>query len=128
MPLAADLATLDLRVGVESRPAGELYLRAEIRERDGTPATLSALAWEPLVPASDPHSATFRRGKIAGPDLVAAFGSSTLPGRGFLRSRPIRLEGVSEDCGPLIVTAIGTDRRGRRVAAWAEVQLGGESP
>jgi hypothetical protein len=126
VPLAADLANLDLRAGVESRSAGELYLRAEIRERDGTPVTLSALAWEPLVPAPDSHTATFRRDKLVGPDLAAAFGSPTLPGRGVLRSRPIRLEGVSKSCGPLIVKAIGTDSRGRHVAAWAEVQLGGE--
>lgn len=126
VPLPANLANIDLRAGVEARSGGELFLRAEIRERDGTPATLSALAWEPLVPASNPHGATFRRGKLENSALVAAFGSSNLPGRGTLLSRPIRLEGVSKNCGPLIVKAIGTDRYGRRVAAWAEVALGRE--
>jgi hypothetical protein len=126
IPLPADLANLDLRVGVESRSGGDLHLRAEIRERDGTPVTLSALAWEPLVPASNPHGPTFRRGKLEAAALVAAFGTSALPGRGTLHSRPIRLEGVSRRSGPLIIKAIGTDRRGRRVAAWAEVDLGGE--
>ncbi|WP_406696068.1 hypothetical protein V5E97_34245 [Singulisphaera sp. Ch08] len=126
VPLPAALANLDLRAGIEARSGGELYLRAEIRERDGTPTTLSALAWEPLVPASSPHGLTFRRGKLETTALVAAFGTSALPGRGTLHSRPIRLEGVSKSSGPLIVKAIGTDRHGRRVAAWAEVALGGE--
>ncbi|WP_254053971.1 hypothetical protein [Singulisphaera sp. GP187] len=126
VPLPADLANLELRAGVESRSGGELYLRAEIRERDGTTATLSALAWEPLVPAASPHGPAFRRGKIETNALVTAFGTSVLPGRGTLQSRPIRLEGVSKSSGPLIVKATGIDRNGRRVAAWAEVALGGE--
>lgn len=124
VPLPADFANLELRAGVESRSGGELYLRAEIHERDGTPVTLSALAWEPLVPASNPHTPIFRRGKLESSALAAAFGASALPGRGTLRSRPIHLEGVTQSRGPLIVKAIGTDRKGRRVAAWAEVPLG----
>lgn len=123
VPLAADLPSLDLSVGIERQTGGRLALRAELRERDGASTTLSALAWEPLVPNSDPHAATFRRGKLVGEGLSAAFGSSVLPGHGRIRSQPIHLVGVTDRCGPLVVKAIGTDRQGRRVAAWAEVPL-----
>ena len=43
------------------------------------------------------------------------------PAAGELRSRLIPLPGVSPSIGPLAVKVVGTDEKGRRIAAWAEV-------
>ena len=42
-------------------------------------------------------------------------------GRGELRSRPIPMPGVSPGNGLLAIKVIGTDEKGRRIAAWAEI-------
>jgi hypothetical protein len=121
VPLPAGLARLGLTARAAPGPDGELRLRARICERDGTAVRLSALAWEPLVPAADPHAGGFRRGALDLLGIASTFGTSALPAGGRLDSRPIRLAGVHRDSGPLILKAVGTDARGRRVAAWAEV-------
>ncbi len=79
---------------------------------------LSAIAWEPLVPAADPHAPGFRRDGLDMAGIAAAFGTSALPARGRLRSRPIPM---ADAPGPIVVKAVGTDAAGRRVAAWAEI-------
>ncbi|MBV8077241.1 MAG: hypothetical protein JO284_12620, partial [Planctomycetaceae bacterium] len=33
------------------------------------------------------------------------------------------LRGIHPDSGPLVIKAVGTDAQGRRIAAWAEVDL-----
>jgi hypothetical protein len=126
VPLPADMARLDLAVRSTSGPDGTSRIHVQIRERQGTAVRLSALAWEPLVPAANPHVAPFRRGGLDMLGVASAFGTSALPALGELHSRPIPLSGVSGAEGPLIVKAIGTDARGRRVAAWAEIP--GRSP
>jgi hypothetical protein len=56
--------------------------------------------------------------------LTAAFGTVELPPAGELRSRPIRLSGASANTGPLVIKLTGTDAKGRRVAAWADLPAG----
>ncbi len=51
--------------------------------------------------------------------IARAFGTSTLPASGRLRSRPIRMSGVRGGDDPLVFKVVGTDDGGRRVAAWA---------
>lgn len=120
--LPADLARVELVVRAVAGRGGDLVARARLAERDGSAVRLSALAWEPLVPAADPRSAPFRRGGLDMLGIASAFGTSALPPGGSLASGPIRLPGVRPDQGPIIFKAVGTDAQGRRVAAWAEVQ------
>ena len=119
LPIGADLARLDLSVTKTRGPSGELSLRAHVKERHGIPVRLSALSWEPLTPGPNPHSSGFRRGRLDTLAVANAFGTSALPASGELRSRPIRLSGISSTAGPIVVKLVGTDVKGRRVAAWA---------
>ena len=82
---------------------------------------LSALSWEPLMPPPNPHSAGFRCGRLDMLGIAAAFGTSAMPGASELRSKLIPMPGVSPRIGPLAVKVIGTDEKGRRIAAWAEL-------
>jgi len=125
LPIGADLARLDLSVTKIRGPGGELCLRALVKERHGIPVRLSALSWEPLTPGPNPHSGGFRCGRLDMSGIAASFGTSALPASGELRSRPIRLTGVSASTGPLVVKVIGTDAKGRRVAAWADLESEG---
>jgi hypothetical protein len=123
VPLPDDLARVELSVRPIAGPDGEPSFRAELRERNGTSVRLSALAWEPLVPGPDPHApGLFRRAGLDALGIASAFGSSSLPAQGRLVSRPIAWSGALEGEGrALVVKAVGTDARGRRVAAWAVV-------
>ena len=104
-------------------PEGPPCLRVDVRERNGTAFRLSALAWEPLVPGPDPHAPGFRHAGLDMLGIADAFGTSALPARGRLNSNLIPARGAFDDPRePLVVKAVGTDARGRRVAAWAEVQ------
>ena len=100
---------------------GDLRLRASIREGRGEPVRLTALAWEPVVPPADPHVPGFRRGGLDSEGIASSFGTSALPAGGTLQSGAIRLKNVHRETGPLVVKLIGTDARGHRVSAWAEV-------
>jgi hypothetical protein len=53
--------------------------------------------------------------------VAAAFGTAEVPAGGELECRLIPLEGVSDQTGPLVIKVLGTDPRGRRVSAWAEL-------
>ena len=53
--------------------------------------------------------------------IAAAFGSSALEAAGEIASRPIPMPGVSASNGRLAIKLIGTDEKGRRIAAWAEI-------
>jgi hypothetical protein len=90
-------------------------------ERSGTPLRLVSLAWEPLVPAADPHAPSFRRASLKSAGLTAAFGSSTLPAHGRLVAMSIPCSKAIELGAPLVVKVVATDARGRRVSAWATV-------
>ncbi len=123
LPLPDDLAALDLAatatIGVDGAPG----LDVTIHERNGTPVRLSALAWEPLIPGPNPHAPSFRRGGLDSSRLSVAFGAANLTPFGKLTARSIPAQGAFEPrSGPVIVKLIGTDSRGRRIAAWAEVE------
>jgi hypothetical protein len=121
VPMPPGLGRPELIVRPATDLDGAVRIRAQVVERDGTPVRLGALAWEPLVPDSDPHAARFRRDGLDMLGIASAFGTSALPARGALRSRPIRLLGVRGGDGALVFKAVGTDPRGRRVAAWTVV-------
>jgi hypothetical protein len=123
IPLPEDLPQMILGARAEPGPDGLLHLVLRIRGVDGAPIRLGALSWEPLVPAADPRAAGFRRAGLDAAGIAALFGSTTLPPRGELASRPIPLAGVGRGDGPLVVKALGTDPRGRRIAAWADLDL-----
>ena len=123
IPLPGGMARLDLSARVSADANGDLRLRIGLAERAGIPMRLTALAWEPLVPAADPHAPGFRRDGLDVLGIASTFGTSALPAHGRLHSRPIRLRGIHPDSGPLVIKAVGTDAQGRRIAAWAEVDL-----
>jgi hypothetical protein len=123
VPLGSDLPRLDLNVSKLRGPAGELRLRAKVKERHGMPVRLSAISWEPLTPPANPRSTTFRCGRLDMLGIAAAFGTSALQAAGELSSRPIPMHGVAPGNGPLVIKVIGTDEKGRRIAAWADVDV-----
>ena len=53
--------------------------------------------------------------------ISSSFGTWALAGGAAVHSRAIRLEGVHAGTGPLIVKLVGTDMKGRRLAAWGEI-------
>ena len=120
VPLPGRSARAELRVRSSTGVDGEVRIRAEVVERDGTAVRLGALAWEPLVAPGDPRAAGSRRGGLDMLGIASAFGTSALPAGGGLKSRPIRLREVRGGDGPIVFKAVGTDARGRRIAAWAE--------
>ena len=111
----------ELTVRALTTTNGEAQFAAEVVERDGSPVRLGALAWEPLIPPDDPRSLQDVRGGLDMLGIAASFGTSSLPAGGTLRSTPIRLNQSPDDDVPLVFKAVGTDSRGRRVAAWAEI-------
>jgi len=123
LPISADVARLDLSVAKSRGASGDVHIQARVKERHGTPVRLSALSWEPPAPGPNPHSGGFHCGRLDAAGIVASFGTDTLPAAGELRSRPIHLRGVSDATGPLIIKLTGTDAKGRRVAAWADLTM-----
>ena len=121
--LPTNLPRLDLSARAVPDSSGSVSLRALLSEHDGLAVRLSALAWEPLVPALGPHAAESRHGGLDSAGIRAVFGTVDLTAGRCLESSPIPLSGISRSTGPLIVKAEGIDTEGRRVAAWAEVPL-----
>lgn len=121
IPLPGGVARLQLQARTWTGADGELRLRAEIREEAGQPVRLTALAWEPLVPYADPHRPVFRRGQLDSLGIAERFGASMVLGGGELHSPSIRLVDVHPETGPIVLKLIGTDLRGHRVAAWAQI-------
>lgn len=119
--LPAGMARLELEARSSAGADGDLRLRASIRERRGEPVRLTVLAWEPLVPAADPHTPGFRRGQLDMLGIASSFGTSALSAGGMLQAQSIRLKNVHRETGPVVVKLIGTDARGHRVTAWAEI-------
>jgi hypothetical protein len=123
LPLGSDLARLDLYLQKTCAPGKGLAVRARVREGHGVPVRLSAMSWEPLVPGSDPSAAVSQHGRLLADGIAPMFGTASLPARGELVSSPIPLTGVSPDSGPIVVKVVGSDAGGRRVAAWAQLEL-----
>ncbi len=121
IPLPADVARLDLSARASVGPDGDLRLHARIDEQGGTSVQLASLSWEPLIPAADPHAPGFRRDGLDRDGITSAFGTSALKPLGQLISAPIRLAGVRGGSPPLVLKLVGTDARGHRVAAWADL-------
>ena len=82
VPLPGRSARPELRILSSTGVDGEVRVRAEVVERDGTPVRLGALAWEPLVPPEDPRAAISRRGGLDMLGIASAFGTSALPAGG----------------------------------------------
>jgi hypothetical protein len=118
----SEMARLELSARAAIGSDGDLRLRAKVRELGGQTVRLTALAWEPLVPPPDPHRREPCCGQLDGPGIASTFGTSTLWARGTLDSQPIRLNDVHSESGPVVIKLIGTDARGHRVAAWAELR------
>ena len=128
LKLPSRLARPELVVRPSIDPDGSLRVRARFREISGAPVRLGALAWERLVPVADCHAPGFRHDGLDMLGIAASFGSSLLPGRGVLRSRPIPLRAVRPADGPLVFKVVGVDPSGRRVAAWAVVDPATQPP
>ena len=121
LPLGDDQARLSLALESSPGPSGELGIRARVAERNGVPVRLSALSWEPLVPGPRPHVDGRHTGRLDILGLAVTLGTSAIPSGGELRSGTIRLSGISRDTGPIVIKVVGTDRNGRRISAWADV-------
>jgi hypothetical protein len=124
VPLPVDLGRPELTIRRLRGADGQIGVRAEISELGGAPIRLGALAWEPLVPADDPRTAGFLRGRLDTVGIVSAFGTTVLPAGGSLQSTTIPLSGIPESAAPTVFKAVGTDARGRRVAAWSLLEPG----
>jgi hypothetical protein len=116
------MARVELSVQAAAGADGDLRLRAKVRERGGQAVHLTAIAWEPLVPPADARRFGSPHGQIDAAALASAFGTSTLEPCGALDSQPIRLIEAHPGSGPLIVKLVGTDARGHRVSAWAQLE------
>jgi hypothetical protein len=117
-----DLARLTLTARPEPGPGGVPCLRLQVAETRGTAVSLTAVCWEPLVPGPDPHAAGFRRGGLDALGIASGFGTTALPPLGRLDSKPIPAGDALASGVPLVLKAVGTDARGRRVAGWAELR------
>jgi hypothetical protein len=127
VPLPADMGSLELAVRSIPSADGDLRLLATAHESGGQPVSLQTLAWEPLVPPADPRGSGFLRGRLDATMVASSFGTSALPAEGELRSRPITLKGIHAESGLVVVKLIGTDPRGRRIVAWAQLNGPGEA-
>ncbi len=121
LPLGDDLARLDLSLEPVRGAGGEWTVRARVAERHGVPVRLSALSWEPMVPGPRHRVDNRCAGRLDMLGIATSFGTSALPANGELRSAPIHLSGTSSESGPLVIKLVGTDPRGRRVCAWADL-------
>ncbi len=123
VPLPDNLGGLDLDVRPHTGPDGAVSVRAKVSSQGASTVRLGAIAWEPLVPAADARGSLFRRSDLDMIGIARRFGTSALAVGGRLNSRPIRLDGVRRGDGPLVFKVVGTDEGGRRVSAWAEVEV-----
>ncbi len=121
LPLGSDRARLALSLRSSVGPDGGLCIQAKVAEQRGIPVRISALAWEPLIPGPCPQSDGFRAGRLDMLGVASAFGTSAVPANGAIESRPILLTHIPRGSGPMVVKVVGTDDRGRRVSAWADL-------
>jgi hypothetical protein len=121
VPLPRGMGRLELAANTVVGSDGVLRLHATLRERHGVGVALTALAWEPLVPAANPRAARFRAAALDPAGIARTFGTCTLPANGTLQTEQIPLPDDLPDDVPLIVKVVGTDAGGQRVAAWGEI-------
>ncbi len=121
--LGDDRPRLDLSVAKIRGENGEVCLRAHIKERHGQPLELAELSWEPLCPGPTRRAGAACRGRLEGRDLKQSLGAVRLPASGELSSQPIRLVGACGLDEPMVVKVGGCDARGRRIWAWADLDL-----
>jgi hypothetical protein len=121
VPLPTGMGRLALGVEPVAGAEGPPRLHATVRERHGVGVALTAMAWEPLVPAANPRGARFRSGTLDPAGIARAFGTTALAPLGTLETEQIPLPDDLPGDVPLVVKVVGTDAGGRRVAAWAEV-------
>ena len=121
LPLGTDRARLALSLRSSIGSDGALHIQARVAEQNGIPVRISALSWEPMRPGPRPQSDGFRAGRLDMLGVASAFGTSAVPAAGAIESRPIPLIGVPRETGPMVVKVLGTDARGRRVSAWADL-------
>jgi hypothetical protein len=115
------MARLEMKTSTTTAVDGDLRLKVTIREQNNQPVRLTGLAWEPLTPAADSQAREFRHGQLDTIGIASSFGATEIAGGSSLQSRAIRLGGVHPGTGPLILKLVGTDTKGRRVAAWQEI-------
>ena len=128
LPLGERRAAMSVALEAARRSSGELSVRARVTEHNGVAVRLTGLSWEPLVPGPRPHGDGCQAGRLDMLGIASAFSTSALLARGELRSRPISLPGHCPETGPLVFKLLGTDRLGRRVSAWAELDTSPPRP
>ncbi len=121
MPMGEDSARLSLTIEPGQRPDGRPSIIARVSERNGVPVRLSSLAWEPVLPGPNPRADGRHSGSLDMLGMASVFGTSALPAGGTLTSNAIPITEASSGNGPFILKLIGTDPKGRRVSAWAEL-------
>jgi hypothetical protein len=121
LPLGSDLARLQLSIAKVRGPGGELCVRAAIKEQNGVPVRLSALSWERLAPPPVLREDVFRCARLDTLGIAAAFGTAAVAASGEVCSGAIPLRVGASRLGPLVFKVVGTDARGRRVTAWADL-------
>lgn len=84
------------------------------------PWRLSHLSWQACEPGGKRRERP-AHGVLSGDQLASAFDELTLASDGEHVGRPLTFAGAPR--GPLLVSLAGVDATGRRVAAWAEVDL-----
>jgi hypothetical protein len=119
--LPTGMGRIELGVKEVAGPGGAARLHATLHERHGVGVALTAVAWEPLVPAANPRGARFRAGALDPTGIARAFGTAALAPNGTLETDEIPLPDDRPGDVPLVVKVVGTDTGGRRVAAWAEL-------
>ena len=126
--LPPKLGGIRLEVLPTTAKGGAVSVRARVESQGPTSVRLGAISWEPLTPSADSRSSLFRRAGIDMLGIARRFGTSGLAAGGLLASQPIPLEGVTEHDGPIVFKVVGTDAKGRRVAAWAEMSVKSDEP
>jgi hypothetical protein len=125
--LPRDLPRLSMTARSYVGRDGAVYARATVREEDGRPVRLTTFAWEPLVPPPDARRAGTPPGRLDATAVAAEFHGADLAAKAVKHSRPIRLPKVDAYSGPLVLKLIGVDAKGRRIAAWAELDPSGDA-
>jgi hypothetical protein len=121
--LGDDRPRLDLSVVKIRGKDGEVFLRANIKERHGEPVELAEISWEPLAPGPRRRGGAVCCGRLHAGELAKSLGAATLAASGELTSEPIPLAGARQLYQPLLVKVGGTDAKGRRIWAWADLDL-----
>ncbi|MFO0907564.1 MAG: hypothetical protein U0794_04250 [Isosphaeraceae bacterium] len=121
VPLPVDLPRLNLAAALERTPAGVHRIQLQLEEQGGFPAHIDTVSWEPLTPPAQLGSASFRFAQHDSGSIPNPFPQRWIVREGVLVSHPIARLSL-RDQGPLVVKAVASDAKGRRVAAWQELR------